>query len=84
MKATTGDHILVHGHKVGDQNREGEVLQVLGQRGEPPYRVRWADGHEGVYFPSSDCNLLGGAPARSAGRRPAQPAGRRAARPADG
>lgn len=57
MRASVGDRLLVHGHKVGDANREGEITEVLGQRGGPPYRVRWADGHSGVVFPSSDANV---------------------------
>jgi hypothetical protein len=55
MQATIGDHLVVHGHKVGDGERRGEVLEVRGQDGSPPYVVRWdGDGHEGLFFPGSD------------------------------
>jgi hypothetical protein len=54
MNAQVGDHLVVHGHKVGEANREGEIVEVLGPGGTPPYRVRWTDGHDGVVFPSSD------------------------------
>ena len=52
MKANVGDRIVVHGAHVGDQVRDGEVLEVHGQDGEPPYLVRWSDnGHESLVFP---------------------------------
>lgn len=58
MHASVGDHLLVQGHKVGQGNRDGEIVQVLGPDGHPPYLVRWTDGHEAVFFPSSDTNLV--------------------------
>jgi hypothetical protein len=55
MKASVGDRIIVRGHHVGEPEREGEVLEVRGDDGGPPYRVRWAvDGHESLFFPGSD------------------------------
>jgi len=27
---------------------------VHGEDGAPPYLVRWSDGHQSVFFPSSD------------------------------
>lgn len=54
MRAQTGDKLVVRGHTVGDESREGVILEVHGQDGAPPYLVRWADGHETVFFPSSD------------------------------
>jgi hypothetical protein len=57
MQATVGDRLVVHGHKVGETGREGEILQVLGPGGAPPYLVRWTDGQERVFFPSSDADI---------------------------
>jgi Domain of unknown function (DUF1918) len=54
MKAVVGDWIGVSGRHVGDEDREGEVVEVLGAEGSPPYRVRWLDGHEDIFFPGSD------------------------------
>ena len=55
MQATIGDHLIVHGHKVGDVDRRGEVVECRGTDGAPPYVVRWEpDGHEGLFFPGSD------------------------------
>jgi hypothetical protein len=38
----------------GDPDRKGVVLEVHGRDGAPPYLVRWTDGHESVFMPSSD------------------------------
>jgi len=55
MQASVGDHVVVHGRHVGDQERSGSVTAVRGAHGEPPYVVRWDDGSEAIFFPSSDC-----------------------------
>ena len=55
MRASVGDRIVVRGHKVGEHNRDGEVLEVRGDDGAPPYVVRWAsDGHESTFYPGTD------------------------------
>lgn len=54
MQAHVGDKIVVKGNRQGDVDREGEVVEVRGTDGAPPYVVRWADGHEGLFFPGSD------------------------------
>ena len=58
MKAQVGDMLVVSGHRVGEPDRTGEVVEVRGEDGEPPYLVRWDDtGHEGLYFPGSDAHV---------------------------
>jgi Domain of unknown function (DUF1918) len=54
MRAHSGDALLVRGHHVGEHDRQAVILEVHGHDGEPPYVVRWEDGHESVFFPSSD------------------------------
>jgi hypothetical protein len=54
MRANTGDELVIKGHHVGDADRQAVILEVHGEDGAPPYRVRWSDGHESVFFPSSD------------------------------
>jgi hypothetical protein len=55
MKATVGDRIVVKGHHVGEPERDGEVLEVHGPEGGPPYLVRWGDsGHTALFFPGPD------------------------------
>ena len=58
MRATIGDRITVKGHHVGDPQREGEIIEVRGLEGRPPYRVRWfSDGHEAIVYPGADAMI---------------------------
>ncbi len=54
MRANVGDRLLVHSHAVGMPDRTGEVLEVRGADGAPPYIVRFEDGHESLVFPGPD------------------------------
>jgi len=54
MQAQVGDELTVKGRHQGDADRRGEILEVHGEQGAPPYLVRWRDRHESVFFPSSD------------------------------
>ncbi|MGW6460960.1 DUF1918 domain-containing protein [Streptomyces sp. NPDC055078] len=55
MHASVGDTLLVHGRTVGQHDRIAEVVEVLGQQGSPPYRVRFRDdGHECLMSPGPD------------------------------
>jgi hypothetical protein len=58
MHASVGDQLVVEGRKVDDARREGEVVEVRGQDGAPPYLVRWSDGHEGLTFPGPDAHVV--------------------------
>ena len=54
--AKVGDLVVVAPHHVGAQDQVGEILEVLpGTR--PHFRVRWDDGHESIFFPSSDATF---------------------------
>lgn len=64
MRAEVGDELVVRGRHVGDERREGMIIEIHGEDGTPPYLVRWEDGHESVFFPSSD-TLVEHRPARS-------------------
>ena len=50
MQAHVGDRLHVHGRTVGNVDRVGEILEVRGGGGNPPYLVRFDDGHEGLVF----------------------------------
>ncbi|MGW4029708.1 DUF1918 domain-containing protein [Streptomyces sp. NPDC004838] len=54
MHANVGDKLLVHGRIVGQHDRIAEVVEVLGEKGSPPYRVRFDDGHEALMSPGPD------------------------------
>ena len=55
MQATVGDRLHVHGRKVGTADRVGEIIEVRGAGGTPPYRVRFPDGRETLVYPGPDC-----------------------------
>ena len=51
MQANIGDRVIIHRHQSGQPDRDGEVLEVQGTDGAPPYVVRWEDsGHETYFF----------------------------------
>jgi Domain of unknown function (DUF1918) len=52
-----GDLVIVEGHRIGEARRIGEILERLGEAGHEHYRVRWDDGHESVFYPSSDSTI---------------------------
>jgi hypothetical protein len=54
MKAAVGDQLHMHSNQVDMTDRIGEIVEVRGPDGEPPYLVRFADGHERLVFPGSD------------------------------
>jgi len=51
MKAHQGDRIILAAKHTDEPTRDGEVLEVRGANGEPPYLVRWSDGHTGLMYP---------------------------------
>jgi hypothetical protein len=58
MRATVGDMLVVRGHRQGEPDRMGEVLEVHGTDGGPPFLVRWDDdGHVGLVFPGPDAAI---------------------------
>lgn len=54
MQANVGDRLHVHGFKVGSADKVGQILEVRGDGGKPPYVVRFDDGHEALIFPGPD------------------------------
>ena len=54
MDAKVGEVLVLKSHHVGEPDRTGEILEVRGEQGGPPYLVRFDDGHEGLVFPGSD------------------------------
>ncbi|ATW47638.1 DUF1918 domain-containing protein [Streptomyces xantholiticus] len=54
MQANVGDTLLVHGRTVGQHDKIAEVVEVLGPQGNPPFRVRFEDGHEALMSPGPD------------------------------
>ncbi|MBD0692361.1 DUF1918 domain-containing protein [Streptomyces sp. CBMA123] len=57
MHAAVGDQLHIHSSRVGMTDQTGEIIEVRGTNGEPPYVVRFDDGHEGLIYPGPDCNI---------------------------
>ncbi|CNE30482.1 protein of uncharacterised function (DUF1918) [Mycobacterium tuberculosis] len=54
MYAQIGDRLHVHGNVVGQPDRTGEIIEVRGRDGGPPYVVRFDDGRECLMYPGPD------------------------------
>jgi hypothetical protein len=54
MQARVGDRLLILSRSGGRRDRTGEIIEVLGQDGAPPYRVRFDDGRETLMTPGPD------------------------------
>ncbi|KAB8189862.1 DUF1918 domain-containing protein [Nonomuraea phyllanthi] len=54
MHANVGDFLVVHGHVVGQRDRKGQIIEIRGENGTPPFVVRYDDGHEQIVFPGPD------------------------------
>ncbi|MEY9863390.1 hypothetical protein ABH935_009040 [Catenulispora sp. GAS73] len=59
MRASVGDRLHVHAAHVGEADRAGEIIDVKGPAGTPPYLVRFDDGHQGLVFPGPDAVVEG-------------------------
>jgi Domain of unknown function (DUF1918) len=62
MSAKQGDRITIHGRTVGAVDRHGEIVEVRGKDGSPPYAVKFDDGHETLIFPGGDFTVDGSSP----------------------
>lgn len=53
MDVRIGDRIAVETERVGQPEREGEVLEVIHGAAGVSIRVRWSDGHESIFRPAA-------------------------------
>jgi Domain of unknown function (DUF1918) len=53
MIARAGDRIVIESERVGQKDREGEILEVFDSPLGVNYRVRWDDGHESEIRPGA-------------------------------
>jgi hypothetical protein len=58
VEAHVGDKIVVRSTHQGEPERSGEVLECTEPGGGPPYRVRWDDGHTGLFYPSGTATVV--------------------------
>lgn len=58
MNATVGDQLLIVSNQLERPVRDGEILEVHGADGQPPYLVKWSDtGRTTLVFPGSDARV---------------------------
>jgi hypothetical protein len=63
MRARVGDRIILAAEHIDEATRDGEILEIRGAEGAPPYMVRWSDGHTGLIYPGPGAVLrIGAAP----------------------
>jgi hypothetical protein len=58
MEATVGDRIRIHSHAVDTPEKYGEIVEVRGDGGKPPYLVRFGDGQTRLVFPGPDAVIV--------------------------
>ncbi|MDC5695982.1 DUF1876 family protein [Intrasporangium calvum] len=81
MQARVGDRIILAAEHIDEPTRDGEILEIRGDEGAPPYLVRWSNGHTGLIYPGPGAVLRIGAnevhveppPVTVAPRAPAAP-----------
>jgi hypothetical protein len=57
MRATVGDRLHMHSRTIDQPDRSGEIVEVRGAEGGPPYLVRFDGSHERLVFPGPDCTV---------------------------
>jgi hypothetical protein len=59
MRAHAGDRLVIRGHRIHEPDRDGEILEIRGSDGEPPFLVRWSDdGRVTQIFPGADARVV--------------------------
>jgi uncharacterized protein DUF1918 len=58
MRANVGDWVVIEGRTLGENRRQGEIIELAHADGTPPYRIRWVeDDHESLFFPGPDARI---------------------------
>ena len=57
MRAQIGEQLHIHGKAVGSSDQIGEILEVRGPDGTPPYLVKFPDGRESLIYPGPDAEV---------------------------
>jgi hypothetical protein len=55
MEGSVGDRLILESERVGQPNREGEILEIRPVGDVVRYRVRWDGGHESTIMPAAGC-----------------------------
>ncbi len=59
-RAAVGDRLTIAAHRQGGRPRVGEIVEMHGPHGGPPYLVRWEDGGLSLHYPGSDAAVAPG------------------------
>jgi hypothetical protein len=54
MRAAIGDTLHIHSHHLGTTEHLGEIIEVRGIDGAPPYLVQFRDGTTRLLYPGPD------------------------------
>lgn len=58
MRAHVGEWLIVEGLHLDDHRRKGQIIEIHGPGGEPPYMVHWLeDDHVSLLFPGPDTHI---------------------------
>lgn len=57
VRTKVGDVVAIHGHHLGEPERLGEILEILGSADHVHFRVRWDDNRESIFYPGSDATV---------------------------
>ena len=58
MRACVGDWLIVEGIQVGDSRRRGQIVEVQGPNGGPPYLIHWLEtGRTTLFIPGADIHI---------------------------
>ena len=58
MQAEIGDLLVVESRAAEVHRREGDIVEVHGDDGKPPYVVKWHDGAQGLVYPGPDAHVV--------------------------
>ena len=59
MRAHPGDWPVVETSTVGRHSMRGQIEEVSGPTGEPPFRIRWTDDDRvSIVFPGPDARVV--------------------------
>ncbi len=59
MKASVGDQLVVLSAQLDRPVRAGEIVEIHGRDGEPPFLVKWEDSeHTTLVCPGPDARVL--------------------------
>jgi hypothetical protein len=59
MKANAGDRLVVMSRHLDEAVEEGEIIEVHGTDGDPPFVVHWEHSeHDSLVYPGPDARVI--------------------------